>query len=70
MPSRQRSQPLHPLQHDRLILLACMSEILDLADSLTHPSQFNMRTNLVLESTRVGNRLLELQKRIEEEDID
>lgn len=61
---------MHPLQHDRAILLACMQEMLDLAEELTHPTFLNYRNALVAEAVRVGHRLHAVQREIERLDLD
>ena len=61
---------MHPLQHDRQILLACIKELVDLAESLTHPTYFYYRSSLIMESARISERLRKVQEQIEELDID
>lgn len=55
------------LLHNRAILLAAMKEVLGLADCYDDPMK---RKPYVLEATRLGLRLLEVQKKIEDNDLD
>lgn len=68
MTSLPRLRPLHPLQHNREILLAAMRELLGLADDPQY--ELPKREAWAYEATRLGLRLLALQKRIEELDLD
>lgn len=59
---------MDPLLHNRAILLAGMRELLDLADA--YGSNLVMRQYFVMEATRLGLRLLAVQKEIEDRDLD
>ena len=48
--------------------MAAIREVLDVAN--TYPEEHPERHNLILEATRMGLRLLELIKQIEEQDLD
>lgn len=70
-PSRQRLPRLHDLQHDRNILLACCNDLLALYRDLEHkPHALEIYRNIVMESTRVSLRLIAVQKKIEDLDLD
>lgn len=58
---------MHPLQHDRQILLAAIKEQLGLAETFEN---VDIRRVYVLEATRLGLRLMAVQEQIESEDLD
>jgi hypothetical protein len=68
---------LHPLQSKRAILLASMKELLELAafygdqfERTQNPDSMKRHKYFTLEAYRLGMRLLQVQKKIEDEDLD
>jgi hypothetical protein len=62
---------LHDLQHDRQILLAAVNDLLSLSETMEHRTDLLLvRRAIVIEASRIANRLLEVQKKIEELDLD
>jgi hypothetical protein len=66
---------LHPLQSERQILVIAIRDLLDLSDEygrkLPYLSDYHVRREaLVMEATRLGLRLMRVQQKIEEHDLD
>ena len=62
---------MHNLQHDRAILIACVEDLTDLARQLRgQPDKAYTYRNIVAEATRISVRLIEVQKQIEDYDLD
>jgi hypothetical protein len=62
---------LHELQHDRQILLAAVNDLLALSETMEDRNELLLiRRGIVIEASRIANRLIEVQKKIEELDLD
>ena len=66
---------MHPLQSERQILVIAIRDLLDLSDEygrkLPYLSDYHVRREaLVMEATRLGLRLMRVQQKIEEHDLD